>query len=268
MKCRELKLNIPLYFDEYLSDDERAILDGHFETCPLCRQRFADFQELRNSLRSIARPEIPTARLSAIRSAVAAELAPRGISPVFALLEDRRNWIDVWLMPYAAGSLASLLVGLSLMWVIMSFDFQDGISDASAASRSASNSTVMIAQAESPYLLDLSPSEYAGSRYAFSGDSPSINPRGALIALTRSLVRGEMNDDEVVVVAEVFGNGLARISEVVEPSRDRRAVEDLKKALESDPQFAPFVPASLDNRSESVKVILKFNSVNVHTNLK
>ena len=76
-----------------------------------------------------------------------------------------------------------------------------------------------------------------------------------------------MKDDEVVVVAEVFGNGLAKIDEVVEPSRNRRAVGELEKALQSDPSFAPFVPADLDNRPESVKVIFKIQSVNVNTGI-
>ncbi len=267
MKCQELQLNIPLYSDECLSQDERALLDGHFEHCPLCRQKLADFQELRTAMRAIARPEMPGNLLASLRIAVSNELASVNTAPSFGLLDDRRNWLDVWLMPYATGSLASLLIGFSLLWAIMASDFQAGIADASAASRSNSNSAVMLATGESPYMLDLSSSEYAGSRFAFSGESPSINPSGALIALTRSLVRGEMNDDEVVVVAEVFGNGLARISEVVEPSRDRQAIEDLRKALESDPAFAPFVPANLDNRSDSVKVVLRIQSVNVQTNL-
>jgi hypothetical protein len=74
-----------------------------------------------------------------------------------------------------------------------------------------------------------------------------------------------MRDDEVVVVADVFGNGLAQIAEVVEPSHDQRAVEQLQQALQSDPAFAPFVPATLDQRSNSIRVILKIQNVNVST---
>jgi hypothetical protein len=75
-----------------------------------------------------------------------------------------------------------------------------------------------------------------------------------------------MSDDEVVVVADVFSNGLAQIAEVVEPSRDRRAIEELEKALQSDPSLAPFVPADLDQRSTgTVRVIFKIQSVNVNT---
>ncbi len=264
MKCQELQLNIPLYFDEYLSGEELRLLDEHFAHCPLCRQKLADFQELRNSLRAMSRPELPSNLLESLKTVIANEIAPQTTTPGFTLVDDRRNWVDVWLMPYAAGVFASLIMGIALLWIIMSGDFRSGISDVAKAD---SNSGVMLANG-SPNTFDLTQSEYAGSRLAISGESPSINPGGALVALTRSLVRGEMKDDEVVVVADVFGNGLARIAEVVEPSRDRKAVADLRKALESDPSFAPFVPANMDNRSDSVRVILKIQSVNVRTHLK
>jgi hypothetical protein len=110
---------------------------------------------------------------------------------------------------------------------------------------------------------DISQSDYARERMEFASESPSVNPQGALVALTRSFVRGGMKNDEMVVVADVFSNGLAQIAEVVEPSLDRRAVGELEKALDSDPAFAPFVPADIENRPESVRVVLKFQSVNV-----
>ncbi|MBC7899133.1 MAG: zf-HC2 domain-containing protein [Saprospiraceae bacterium] len=266
MKCQELQLNLPLYFDDCLSVEERTSLDEHFVQCPLCRQKIADFQDLRNGLRAISRPEMPGNLLDSLRTAIANELIPQ-TAPGFTLVEDRREWLDVWLMPYAAGVLTSLIMGFSLLWVIMSSDFQVGISDAAAAARSNSNSRVMLARVDDPTMLDLTPSEYAGSRLDFSEESPSINPTGALVALTRSLVRGEMSDDEVVVVADVFGDGLARIAEVVEPSRDSRAVPELQKALETDASRAPFVTANLDKRSESVRVVFKMQSVNVRTYL-
>ncbi|MBA4183932.1 MAG: hypothetical protein H0X49_07955 [Acidobacteria bacterium] len=77
-----------------------------------------------------------------------------------------------------------------------------------------------------------------------------------------------MKDDEVVVVADVFGDGLAQIAEVVEPSSDRRAVRELEKALKNDPNFAPFVPANYDKRSDTVRVILKINRVDIQTHTK
>jgi hypothetical protein len=122
--------------------------------------------------------------------------------------------------------------------------------------------------ADFPVYRDPSQLAYAGPRRDVSSESPSVNPQGALVALTSSLVRGEMNDDEVVVVAEVFGNGLAKIDEVVEPSKNRRAVGELEKALKSDPDFAPFVPANLDQRPDSVRVVLKIQNVNVSTRIR
>ncbi len=74
-----------------------------------------------------------------------------------------------------------------------------------------------------------------------------------------------MKDDEVVVVADVFSSGLARVAEVVEPSHNTQAVLELEKALASDPAFAPFVPSRIETRPDSVRVVLKFQSVNVST---
>ncbi len=107
--------------------------------------------------------------------------------------------------------------------------------------------------------------DYAQSRMAVSAESPSVNPQGALIALTKSLIRGGMKDEEVVVVAEVFSSGLAKVTEVVEPSQDRNAIRELKKALQSDAAYSPFVPAVMENRPENMVVVLKFQSVNVRT---
>ena len=112
---------------------------------------------------------------------------------------------------------------------------------------------------------DISPADYARSRLGIASESPSVNPNGALVRMTQSLVQGGLRDDEMVVVADVFSDGVAQIAEVVEPSRNRRAVLELEKALESDPSLAPFVPTTLESRPESVRVVLKFQSVNVNT---
>jgi len=248
MKCQDLQLNLPLFSDDVLSADEGVVLREHLDSCPLCRQKLADFQDLRNSLRGMTRPELSASIFDSLRNRVAFHLVSGTSSPGFQLVDDRRNWLDVWLMPYTVGAMTSLLVGFMMIWVIMSNDFQP-------IQYSAENG------------IDLTPLEYANSRSDFAGESPSVNPRGALIDLTNSFIQGEIKDDEVVVVADVFGNGFAHIAEVVEPSSDRRAVAKLQKALESDASFAPFVPASLDQRSETIRVVLKIQSVNVNTSL-
>lgn len=260
-KCEELQFDLPLYVDGCLDQDERFAVDAHLPECPLCRQKLSEYEGLVAGLKSVPRLAAPERLVESIRASVAARLAPAAVSaggPTFSLIDRRRSWSDIWLLPSMVGTAATVVLGLTLLFFVVS----SPPVPLSAYERSRTGTV------ETPVFLanaDLSPDEYASTRLAIAGESPSINPRGALVALTKSLVRGEMHEDEVVVVADVFGNGLAQIAEVVEPSHDRRAIEELQKALGSDPNFAPFVPAKLDQRSENIRVILKIQNVNVST---
>lgn len=260
MRCDELQLNISLYDDDSLSDGERSQLDAHLQSCPVCRMRLADTRDVLREIRSLSRPQIPLRTQAMIRAAVAAELGPgsiTGSTPIFR----RRSWLRAWMLPSMAGGLATIIFGLIFLNAIF-------VSNRSTSRPPGPMYVEMASNSSSEFAANVvTPSEYARTRLDVSSHSPSINPNGALVALTKSLVRGEMKDDEVVVVAEVFGNGLARVDEIVEPSQNRRAVYELQKALQSDPAFAPFVPANLDGRSESVRVILKIQNVDVHTRL-
>jgi hypothetical protein len=80
--------------------------------------------------------------------------------------------------------------------------------------------------------------------------------------LTNSLENSRLDDEEVVVVADVFQNGAARVTNVVESSKSRSTMARLMRALMR--QDAPVLPASLDNRSDLVRVVLKFQNVNVN----
>ena len=257
-KCEELQFDLPLYFDGSLNPDERSTIDAHLPECPLCRQKLSEFEELSLGLKSIPRLPAPDDLVGAIRATVATRFAPAWGSPAFSLIDRRRSWTDIWLMPSMIGTAATVLIGVLLFSFVVS---SPPIPLSYEVSPGESRTSIFLAKDMDP----MSPEGYAGTRLAIAGESPSINPRGALVALTKSLVRGEMRDDEVVVVADVFGNGVAQIAEVVEPSHDRKAVEELQKALQSDPAFAPFVPASLDQRSDNVRVILKIQNVNVRT---
>jgi hypothetical protein len=84
--------------------------------------------------------------------------------------------------------------------------------------------------------------------------------------LTNSLESNQLDDEEVVVVADVFENGAARVTNVVEPSKSRSTMAKLMRALDGDRTAPPFVPANLDNRSDLVRVVLKFQSVHVNIN--
>jgi len=265
MRCSDVKSDLPLYSDDILNAAERAALDAHLDTCPLCRQALSEYQEVKNGLRSLARPTMSEDILASLRLAVASELVPAIRTPVFHVIEDRRGWFETWMMPSAVGTFASVVFGMFLLWGILSTarDPNEFISLSTPR-----ESRIVLASSNpmiGPESIDILPADYATTRLSIAGESPSINPQGALVALTKSLVRGEMKDEEVVVVADVFGNGLARIAEVVEPSDDSRAIEDLERALESDPVYAPFVPASFDKRSDRMRVVLKIQNVNVQT---
>lgn len=259
IKCEDLKYELPLYSDGVLDENQRGRIDAHLEKCPLCRQKMSEYVMIGRSLRQMPTAALTPNLLTSIRSAVAARTSVNSM-PRFGQIERRRNWADVWLLPSAVGSFATVVIGISMLWTILNSANSNTLR--AAAGEPPSRSSILLAEPDRE-TVELTPLEYANSRLSISGESPSVNPQGALIALTRSLVRGEMKDDEVVVVADVFGNGLARIAEVVEPSSDRKAVEELRNALQSDPDFAPFVPARYDRRADPVRVVLKIQNVNV-----
>jgi hypothetical protein len=259
MKCQDIQIDLPLYFDDVLGSARLTEIDEHLGSCPLCRQKISEFQAIRNGLRSLDRPSIPPARLAALRAAVASMASPAEASPSFHLLDPRGRWAQRWLMPSTTGALASLVLWFAFLSLLVFPGRTIEIASRAASDRSGSELS-----APSIGLIDITPSQFASTRLAIADESPSVNPHGALVALSRSLLGGEMSDEEVVIVADVFGDGLARIAEVVEPAHNERTVIELQKALQSDPRYAPFVPASMDNRGESVRVVLKFQSVDVN----
>lgn len=220
---------------------------------------------IKASLRHMARPGLSPSFQDQLKRSVRTELR-RDKHSWLPLSGQVREILNMRIMPYAVGVMATVLMAFTLLTTMFS-----GIRDRGVvtASNPSGSDTVMLASNQDPFKIQypdsLSASDYANTRLNISSESPSVNPQGALIALTKSLVRGGMKDDEVVVVADVFGNGLARIAEVVEPSRDSKAISELRKALESDPAYSPFVAANLDKRSDSVRVVLRFQSVDVRT---
>lgn len=264
MNCENLQFNLSIYLDDVLTDGERLELEDHLARCALCRQSLADLQSLRRDLRMMPRPALPAGLLDSVRSRVADELISAQTKIPFS--ERLRQWQRVYLLPYSIGTAASFIFGFILLWALMSAT--NNTQENFAVYEKPEKSTILLANLDPKKTgeFDLNPADFARERLLVSGESPSVNPQGALIALTKSFVRGEMKDDEVVVVADVFGDGLARIAEVVEPSKDRRAVRELEKALKTNPDFAPpFVPAEMDHRSGTVRVVLKFQTVNVDT---
>lgn len=267
MKCENLQFNLPIYMDSCLSADECAVLDAHLVQCPLCRQKLADFQSLRNNLRGLARPEMSAKLLNSVRSAVANEVQPAEAQPSRIFSTDFRRWLEFRLMPYTVGVAATLLFAFLLFGTMLSGT--NSTRQTSEVARIEPSKVMLTKSSEYNFDTDeemlISQENFARHRTSVSGESPSVNPTGALIALTKSLVRGKMKDDEVVVVADVFRDGLAQIAEIVESPRDGKYLANLKKAFDSNSDDAPFVPAVMDNRPDSVRVVFKIQLVDVNT---
>lgn len=261
MKCENSQFNLPLYAENILADVERENLDAHLAQCPLCRARAAEFQLLRNDLRSLPHPAMPSDLLYAVRNTVANELkrAERKHAPIFST--GFREWMQYRLMPYSVGTIASLILTFSLLLTLLST--KDATKKGVENAQLGANRSVLAA-ANNPLVPNtLYGGEYSLSELPIGGESPSINPASALVALTKSIVRGKMKDEEVVIVADVFGDGIAKIAEVVEPPQDRRALHSLEKAMNEKRASAPFVPASQDRRAQVVRVIFKIQRVDV-----
>src|SRR5205085_12695513 len=107
----------------------------------------------------------------------------------------------------------------------------------------------------------LSPDLAVAARAPLTTESPTRHPRGARAALTLAPSSdGRPEDDDMIIVADVYGNGRASLAEVVEPPRNRRMVEELQDALRKN---AAFVPASLDRRPQTMRVVFVLQKMNV-----
>jgi hypothetical protein len=257
MKCSDLQTDLSLFADGSLSEAESLSIKSHLESCPLCRQRYAEYREMRSVFGRFERPTLSPAVKATISREVIAELRA-GRSAWLPFGPDVREFVSRRLIPYSAGAFASILICgafLSMMFVNL---FHQSTSTAKESPLVAANHNPLRNE------NDISTTDFVRSRLGLGTESPSINPNGALVALTKTFVHGGMKSDEVVVVADVYSDGLAQIAEVVEPSRDRKVVGELEKALDTGPERSPFVPASMEERPESVRVVLKFQSVDVH----
>lgn len=261
MKCEELQLNMPLYGDNVLTGDEINAIERHLPTCPLCRKSLEDYRILKSEFRFIEPLDMPAPLNASIKSALNMELDRRpAITIATASTETFRDKFLHWLMPYSIGTVAATVFIFAFLFVLMS-DLQSSVSVLQA--RSQDDAPILLANANVEAFREdlLLPRQYNGVVLATS--PPELNPAGALVALTKSFVRGDMKDEEVVIVADVFGNGLAQIAEIVSPPDNERAMRELRKAFDTDPAKAPFKPSNLGKDTDRVRIVLKINRVEV-----
>ncbi len=261
MNCENLQFDLSMYSDDILSENESAGVELHLAQCPLCRQKRDDYAALSRNLRALKRPVVSAELLNKVRNSVAEELPANETSPIVILSDGIQNWFGMRFMSYSIGTAASLMLGFSLLWAILAGDFSRNV-DNIASFQNNTNQSILLANAN-PKIGNLMADGLPPAFLPISDATPSINPSGALVAVSNSLLRGKMKDEEVVVVADVFSNGLAQIAEVVEPTNNWKTVNELEKALDTDPDFAPFVTSRADQRSDTVRVILKIQRVDV-----
>jgi Putative zinc-finger len=259
MSCEETTRLLSQYIDDVLSLPARALVDEHLDTCPVCRAHTAELRTLSRSLSQLT-PNLPPLDLaSSIKDALMIEAAARRQAPKPTWGESIMRWIQPRVMPYTIGSFASLI-----LFVSMFIGFRPHF----AALQEATLQTSSFSVAREVRVYDLyqpvSQEDFSATRAPYAEQSPSLNPGGALAALTSSYARPHNNvyedADDMIVVADVFSNGAASLADVVQAPRDRQMLEDFELALR---QSAAFVPASLDRRPGTMRILFTVQKVDV-----
>jgi anti-sigma factor RsiW len=265
MTCLESQKAFSPYLDGALSHEMSAALAEHMGACPVCRHQLEETRAIVRGLSLLRRPAPPADLSASVRGALAVERAARNASPRLTPAQHAGRWLRVRLMPYSVGVVYSVVLfvavfgGLRQQMMVLR--------NLAQAQALENGQTVIWLDGRGGYDVtrSLSPDLAAAAARAPDGrESPTLNPRGALAALTLAPARdGNPDDDDMIVVADVYGNGRASLAEVVEPPRNRRMVEDLQDALRKN---AAFVPASFDGRPQTMRVVFVLQKMNVAEN--
>jgi hypothetical protein len=261
MNCDETQESLSLYCDDGLTEEERARTDRHLEVCPVCRAQLADLRVLRVRLATLKRPAAPPDLVPAINYALAAEKSvqrARRNAPVSEIFVDFiSDWLQPRVMRYAFSSLASIILFASVFAALR--PHMIALHEASTAFEEF---TAASGRVPGQYDINepISPTSYAALRTPFNTESPSLNPKGGIATLNLSAEQNRGDDDDMVVVADVFSNGTASVANVMHAPRDRRMLDDFQAALRNN---AVFVPAALDRRPETMRVVFSIQRVEV-----
>jgi len=262
MTCEETNQLLSQFIDDVLPPPVRASVDEHLDLCPVCRAHAAECRSMSRSLRQMSRPVVPVDLAASINAALAIEAAARRVTPQRSVRERLTLWLEPRLMPYGVGSFASVVL-FAAMFIALGPHFMA----LQRASRQLS--TVLVFRSSGGFDLNepVTSEDFSSLRAPFAAQSPSLNPKGALAALTSSYSQPHPNvnheGDDMIVIADVFSNGSASLADVVHAPRDRRMLADLEVALR---QSAAFVPASLDRRPDTMRVVFSVQKVDVRDN--
>ena len=264
MSCDEIQQSLSLYVDDGLRPDERVACFRHLEVCPVCRARLAEMRSIRGSLAMLSRPAPPVDLIPSINQALVAAAATQRARRDTTFGDVVRAWLQPVMMRYAFSSLASVIIFAGVFAAMR--PQMIALHEAAVAFDQASITIEPVDSFRLVYDITkpISPASYAALRTPFNTESPSLNPGGALATLTSVPTRprgsGREGDDNMMVVADVFTNGSASLADVMQAPRDRRMLEDFEKALRQD---AAFVPAALDRRPETMRVVFSIQRVDV-----
>src|SRR5437879_5365375 len=268
MSCDEIQETLSLYADDGLTLEERSDCYGHLEVCPVCRAYLEQLRAIRRGLTTLSRPLPPSGLIPSINQALVAEADALRLSSKATFVDLINDLALEWLQPratrYAFSSLASVLLFVSVFAAFRPHVI--ALHEAAVAFDEAALVDVPVDILFVGYDINkpISSESYAALRNPYNAESPSLNPGGALATLTRSYLRLQadrrQDADEMVVGADVVSSGLTSLADVMHAPRDRRMLEDFDKALRQD---AAFVPASLDRRPETMRVVFSVQRVNV-----
>jgi anti-sigma factor RsiW len=259
MTCEETTEFISQFVDDMLPQSTRESIEAHVDRCPVCRAHVVEFRALSRSLRQLTRPIVPNDLAPSINAAIAIEAAARRQVPARTFTEQLALWLEPRLMPYGVGSFASLVL-FAAMFLALGPHFM------ALQNASRKLSTVLVFRSSGGLDLNepVSSKDFSNLRAPYAAQSPSLNPGGALAALTSSYTAPHpdvtQEADDMIVIADVFSNGSASLADVVQAPRNRQMLADFEVALR---QSAAFVPASLDRRPDTMRVVFSVQKVDV-----
>ena len=264
MSCEETRQTLSLYLDDGVSLPARVAIDEHLDRCPVCRAEIVELRSLTRSLSLMARPKPPAGLADTISDLLTIEAAARRQAPPPSLGRRIARFLEPRLMPYSIGSFASVIL-FTLMFAALRPHF---VALREAAIQN-SGGVIVLQEYDVGYDLNkpVTGEDFAASRAPFAEQSPSLNPGGALAALTRAYAHPHDSyygdADDMIVVTDVFSNGVASLAEVVQPPKDKRMLDEFESALRQD---AAFVKASLDRRPDTMRVVFSVQKVDVGRN--
>jgi anti-sigma factor RsiW len=263
MSCDEIQQSLSLYVDDGLTPAARVECYRHLEVCPVCRARLAEMRSIRSGLAMLSRPAPPADLVPSINKALMAAAAAQPARRNTAFGDVVAAWLQPVAMRYAFSSLASVIIFTCVFAALR--PHMIALHEAALAFEQIP----IISYPDDPFrpaydiTKPISPESYVALRNPYNVESPSLNPGGALAALTSEPTRlrdGRRGDDDMMVVADVFSNGSASLADVVHAPRDRRMLDEFEKALRTD---AAFVPAALDRRPGTMRVVFSIQRVDV-----